>query len=86
MKKVVLFSVFHDAEKIGKWDFPGGPAFKTSPSNVGNVVLISSRGAKVQHTSGPKNKSIRQGQYCNKFSRDFTIGPHQKVFKKKIEK
>ena len=40
VQKVVLFSVFHDAEKIGKWDFLGGPAFNTSPSNVGNVVLI----------------------------------------------
>lgn len=39
------------------WDSPGGPAFRTSPSNLGNVVLISSWGAKVQHASGQKAKA-----------------------------
>ena len=32
---------------------------------------------------GQKTKSIKQKQYCNKFKKDFTNGPHQKSLKKK---
>ena len=34
------------------------------------------------HASWPKKQNIKQKQYCNKFSKDFKNGPHQK--KKKI--
>ena len=35
---------------------------------------------------GQKTKSIKQKQYCNKFKKDFTNGPHQKSLKKKKKK
>ena len=55
----------------------------TLPSNAGGVGLIPGRGAKIPHASGPKHQSIKQKQYCNKFSKDFKNGPHQKILKKK---
>ena len=33
--------------------------------------LIPSQGAKIPHALGPKNKNIKQKQYCNKFNKDF---------------
>ena len=51
------------------WDFPGGPAVKTSPSNAGGAGSIPGRGAKIAHGSWPKNQTIKQKQYCNKFKR-----------------
>ena len=59
------------------WDFPGGPVVKTSPSNAGGVGSIPGQGAKIPHASGPKNQNIKQKQYCNKFNKDFKIGPQQ---------
>ena len=59
-------------------DFPGGPVVKTSPSNAGGVGLIPGRGAKIPHASWPKNRNIKQKQYCNKFNKDLKNGPHQK--------
>ena len=53
------------------WDFPGGPAVKTSPSNIGVVAWIPGQGAKIPHASQPKNQSIKQKQHCNKFNKDF---------------
>ena len=35
-------------------------------------------GAKILYALRPKNQNIRQKQYCNKFSKDFKNGPHQK--------
>ena len=36
------------------------------------------QGAKIPHASQPKNQNIEQQHYCNKFSKDFKNGPHQK--------
>ena len=44
----------------------------------GGTDSISSWGAKMPHASWPKNQNIKQKQYCNKFSKDFKNGPHQK--------
>ena len=35
-------------------DIPGGPVVKTSPSNAGGAGSIPGRGAKIPHTSWPK--------------------------------
>ena len=35
---------------------------------------------------GQKNQNIKQKQYCNKFSKDFKNGPHQKKKSKKSHK
>ena len=64
-------------------DFPGGPVVKTSPSNAGVVGLIPGWGTKIPHASGSKSQNIKQKQNCDKFSKDFKNGPHQKIFKKK---
>ena len=58
--------------------FPGDPMIKTSPSIAGGVGLIPGRGAKIPHESWPRNKNIKQKSCCNKFSKDFKNGPHQK--------
>ena len=55
---------------------------KTSLSSAGGMGLISCRGAKILHSSWPKNQNIKQ--YYNKFSKDFyKNGPHKKKPKKK---
>ena len=57
---------------------------KTSPSNSGGACSIPSQGAKIPHASWPKNKNIKQKQYCNKFNKDFKNGPHpKKIFIKR---
>ena len=52
---------------------------KTSPSNVEGSGLIPGQEAKSPHASGPKNQNTKQKQYCNKFSKNFKNGPHQKI-------
>ena len=64
-------------EKI-KRDLPGGPVVKTLPSNTGGASSTPGQGAKIPHTSRPKNKTIKQKQYCNKLNKDFKNGPDQK--------
>ena len=64
-------------------DFPGGPVVKTLPSNAEGVGSIPGRGSKIPHASWPKNQSIKQKQYCNKFNKDFKICPLKKNLKKK---
>ena len=59
-------------------DFPDGPVVETSPSNAGGAGSTPSWGAKTPHASWPKNQNIKQKQYCNKFNKDFIIGPRQK--------
>ena len=66
-------------------DFPAGPVLKTSPSSAGGAGLIPGQGAKIPHTSGPKNQNIIQKQYSNKFNEDFKNGPYQRILKKKNE-
>ena len=58
---------------------------KTSPSNEGGVGLIPGWGAKIPHASQSKNQNIKQKQCCNKFNKDFKIGPHQKILKKECK-
>ena len=65
-------------------DFPGGPVFKTSPSNAGGVSSIPGQGAKILHILWPKIQSIRQKQCCNKFNRDLKNSPHQKNLFKRV--
>ena len=48
-------------------EFPDGPGVKTS--NAGSAGLIPGQGAKIPFASWPKNKSIKQKQYCNKLNR-----------------
>ena len=69
-------------------DFPGGPVVKSSPSSVGGAGSIPGWGARIPHTSRPKNQNIKQKQYCNKFNKDFKNGPHQEKKKnlKKVRK
>ena len=57
---------------------------KTSASNAGGVDLISGQGARIPHASQSKIPNIKQKQCCNKFSKDFKNGPHQKKNLKKI--
>ena len=56
-------------------DFPGGPVVGTSPSNAG---LIPGWRTWIPCALQPRNQDIKQKQYCNKFSKDFKNGPHQK--------
>ena len=61
---------------------------ETSPSNAAGEGLIPGQGAKIPHALCPKNQSIKQKQYCNKFNKDFKNGPHQKkifFFKKEAD-
>ena len=59
------------------WDFPGGPAVKTSPSDVGSVGSIPGGGIKTLYALRPTDRSIKQKQYCNRVNKDFKNGPHQ---------
>ena len=51
-------------------DFPGGPVFKTLPSNAGGAGSIPGQGAKIPHASWPKHQNIKQKQYFNKFNKN----------------
>ena len=62
--------------------FPGSPVVKTSPTNAGDADLIPDLEAKIPYSSGPKNQSIKQKQYCNKSNKDFKNGPPKKKKKK----
>ena len=64
-------------------DFPGGSAVKTSPSNRGGASSLPGGGARIPYVSRPKNQNTEQKQPCNEFSKDFKIGPHQIILKKK---
>ena len=60
-------------------DIPGGSVVRALPSNVEGEGLIPGWEAKIQKK---KKKHKQQKQYCNKFNKDFTNGPHQKKIKK----
>ena len=64
-------------------DFPGGSVVKTSPSNRGGASSLPGGGARIPYVSWPKKRNTEQKQPCNEFSKDFKIGPHQIIFKKK---
>ena len=66
---VIVFGVFEILSRNkASWDFPGGPVVKTSPPSAGGAGLIPGWGAKIQHASGPQNKTIKQKQHCDKFN------------------
>ena len=72
---------------------PGSPTLQadTLPSelpgtlsNAEGVSFIPVQGAKIPHASQPKNQSIKQKKYCNKFNEDFKKMIHiKKILKKK---
>ena len=39
-------------------DFPGSPVVETSPSSAGGAGSVPDVGAKIPHTSGPKNQNV----------------------------
>ena len=41
------------------WDFPGGPAVRTSPSNAGAAGSMPGQGAKIPHASQSKNQNVK---------------------------
>ena len=63
---------------ISRWDFPGDPVVKTSPSNSGDVGSVSAWGAKIPHALCSKNQNIKQKQYCTRFNEYFKNGPYPK--------
>ena len=44
------------------WNFPGGPAVTTSPSNARGVGLVPSQEAKIHMPHGQKNKKKKKEQ------------------------
>ena len=52
---------------------------KILPSKEGRVGSIPGQGVKFPQTLRPKERNIKQKQYCNKFSKDFKYGLH-KIF------
>ena len=59
---------------------------KNLPSNAGGTGSIPGWGAKIPHISWPKKHTVKQKQYCKKFSKNghFKNGPHKK--KKSLKK
>ena len=48
------FSSEVEQKQTARWDFPGGPAVKTLPSNAGGEGSIPGGGAQIPHASWPK--------------------------------
>ena len=72
---------FHFYLKNKKWDFPCDPVVKTLPPKADGEGLIPGRRAKLPHATQPRNKNIKQKQYCNKFNEDLKKkGTHKKNF------
>ena len=81
--KIIHVSSEQSIQELVYGDFPEGPVVKTSPSNAKGEGSVPDWEAKTLHASSPKNQSVKQKQYCNKFSKDFKNGPHPKKFLKK---
>ena len=60
------------------WGFPGDAVVKTSPSTSQGAGLIPDQGDNTWPASRPKNRNLKQKQYCPKFNEDFKKGPRQK--------
>ena len=73
------------AIKSGCRDFPCCPVVKTSSSNIWSSNSILGQGAKIPQALGQKNQK-KQKQCCNRISKGFKDGPHQKMLKKKKKK
>ena len=61
-------------------DFPGGPGVKPLASSAGDAGLIPGWGAQIPCPSQPKNQSMKQKQYYNKFDKDFKDGRYSVIF------
>ena len=57
-------------------DLPGSPVVKTSLSSAGGASSIPGREAKIPYALWPKNRNMKQKQYCNKLNKGFKSGPH----------
>ena len=75
LKQVSIQRIKHQKATV-PWDFPGSPVVETSPSNAGSEGLISGQRAKIPHALWPKDKNIKQKQYCNKLNKDFKHDVH----------
>ena len=84
--KIIHVSSEQSIQELVYGDFPEGPVVKTSPSNAKGEGSVPDWEAKTLHASSPKTQSVKQKQYCNKFSKDFKNGPHPKKFLKKKKK
>ena len=62
-------------------NFPGCPVTKTSPFNAEDVGLIPGLGAKISHVSQPKNQSVKQKPYSNKFKKTLKMVHSKKKIK-----
>ena len=60
--------------------FPEVPVVKTLSSDGRGTGLISGWGAKISCILRPKNKNIKQEQYCNKFNKGFKKQKHFLLF------
>ena len=59
--------------------FSGCPVVEILLSNAGGTGSIPGQGARIPHASQPKkNPKHKTEAKCNKFSKDFKNGPHQK--------
>ena len=58
-------------------DFLGDTVVKSSASNAGGTGSIPGWGAEIPHASRPRDQTMKQKQYCNKFSEVFKTSPHQ---------
>ena len=57
---------------------------KASLSSVGGTSSIPCQGAKIPHSSGSKNKNIKQKIYYNKFNKDLKVVHIKKSLKKRL--
>ena len=62
-------------------DFPGSPVVETLPSSAGGAGSVPDVGAKIPHTSGPKNQNVNNRS--NKFNTDFKKIFFIKIYLKK---
>ena len=56
------------------------------PSSVGGAGSVPDQGPKIPHDSRPKSQNIKQKRCCNKFNKDFKIGPQQQQQQKSFLK
>ena len=77
---IIVFKLILDFRIF--WDFPGGPAVKTSPPIAGDRGSIPGQRAKILHASWLKFQNIKPKQYCYTFKKDFKKMVHKKIFKK----
>ena len=57
-----------------RWDFPGGPMIKTSPSSAGCAGLILSQEAKSHMTHDKKTKTLKKKKKTSNILTNWTPG------------